>query len=144
VDPQNSRTDEGQPGAALLRQADRLASALDDYRHHMNNSPYPGTDEAQTVRATVTANFRITELIIEDGLLSLGTEVVVRRVTEALLNAQAAAKRGRQDRAETLSGPRNNCTPTATRCCAGSSPPSGCCRGPWRTPLSGLRSPWRR
>jgi hypothetical protein len=27
----------------------------------------------------------------------------VRRVTEALLNAQAAAKRGRQDRAETLS-----------------------------------------
>jgi DNA-binding protein YbaB len=76
VDPQNSRTDEGQPGAALLRQADRLASALDDYQHHMNNSPYPGTDEAQTVRATVTANFRITELIIEDGLLSLGTEVV--------------------------------------------------------------------
>jgi DNA-binding protein YbaB len=104
TNPQNSDVDDGQPGAALLRHADRLASALDDYRHQVNNLPFPGTDEAQTVQVAVTANFRITELIIEEGLLSLGTEVVVQRVTEALSNAQAAAKRDRQDRAEKLSG----------------------------------------
>jgi DNA-binding protein YbaB len=96
--------DQGQPGAALLREADRLASALDDYRHQLNNAPYTGSDEAGTVRATVTANLRITELIIDDSLPSLGSEVVAQRVTEALLNAQAAANQGRLDQAGSLLG----------------------------------------
>jgi DNA-binding protein YbaB len=104
TNPENPQTDEGLPGAALVREADRLASALDDYRHHLSNSPYTGSDTANTVEATVTANFRITELIIEDRLLPLGAEVVAERVLEALVNAQAAATQGRQDRSGELSG----------------------------------------
>lgn len=98
------QTYDGRPGAALLAEADRLASALDDYRHQVDNSPYTGSDKTDTCRATVTANFRITDLIIEESLPSLGSDVVAQRVTEALLNAQAAANRGRADRAAKLLG----------------------------------------
>jgi DNA-binding protein YbaB len=104
TDPHTPPVDEGQPGMAMLREADRLASALDDYQHQANNSAYTGTDEAGTVRATVTASFLVTDLIIDDELLALGSDVVARRVTEALVNAQAAATRGGADRTGNLLG----------------------------------------
>ena len=99
-----SQTYDVRPGTALLREADRLASALDDYRHHVDNSPYTGSDKADTCQVTVTATFRITELVIDERLPSLGADVVAQRVTEALLNAQAAANRGRAECAANLLG----------------------------------------
>lgn len=99
-----TQTDEGRPGAALLREADRLASALDDYRHHLNNSPYMGCDKGYSAQATVTADFRVTDLVIDESLLSQGADIVAQRVTEALLNAQTAANRGRAARADELLG----------------------------------------
>jgi DNA-binding protein YbaB len=83
---------EGQPGAALLREADRLQSALADFQH-VQTALFSATDEADTVQATVDGHGCLTGLHIEDGLLRLGTETVEQRVNEALENARAAATR---------------------------------------------------
>jgi DNA-binding protein YbaB len=88
--PEEPQIDEGQPGAALLRQVDRLQSALDDYQHP-ETTLFSGADEAKTVGVTVDKGKRLTELYIEDGLLRLGTETVEQRLNDALLNANAAA-----------------------------------------------------
>jgi len=82
---------DGQPGAALLREAQRLRSAWDDHRHHQRTASFTGTDEDKTVEATVNGNLQLTGLRIEDGLLRLGTEAVGQRINEALRNAGAAA-----------------------------------------------------
>jgi DNA-binding protein YbaB len=80
----------GQPGAALLRQADRLQSALDDYQH-LETTFFSGADEANTVGVTVDGGKRLADLYIEEGLLRLGSETVQQRLNEALRNANAAA-----------------------------------------------------
>jgi ESX secretion-associated protein EspL len=88
--PEEPQIGEGQPGDALLRQADRLQSALDDYQH-LETTFFSGADEAKTVRVTVDGGKRLADLYIEEGLLRLGSETVQQRLNEALLNANAAA-----------------------------------------------------
>ena len=82
---------DGQPGAALLREAQRLRSAWDDYRHRSRTASFTSTDHDETVEATVNGDLQLTGLRIEDGLLRLGTEAVGERINEALQNARAAA-----------------------------------------------------
>lgn len=89
--PDIPRINEGEPGAALLREAHRLRSAFEGYRDHLNTVSFTGTDEANTVTATVTGDRRLTALDIEDGLLRLGANAVAQRITEALQNAHATA-----------------------------------------------------
>lgn len=90
--PEETQIDHGPPGAALLREAHRLRSAFEDYRHHLSTASFTGTDEAKTVKATVSGSLRLTGLRIEKHLLGrVGAEAVGERITEALRNANAAA-----------------------------------------------------
>lgn len=92
LSPEIPQMDGDEPGAALLRAADRLRSAFEGHRDHLNSASFTGTDEANSVEVTVTGNRRLTALLIQEGLLRrLGTEAVGQRITEALQNAHAAA-----------------------------------------------------
>jgi DNA-binding protein YbaB len=88
--PEQPQIGEGQPGAALLGQADRLQSALDDYQH-VETTSFSGADAAKTVGVRVDGSKRLAGLYIEEGLLGLGSETVQQRLNEALLNANTAA-----------------------------------------------------
>jgi DNA-binding protein YbaB len=77
--------------AAVLRQAHRLQSAMDDQLHKMGNASYTASDSTETVEVTLNGHHRLTSVFIEDGLLRLGTETVTQRLNEALQKATAAA-----------------------------------------------------
>jgi DNA-binding protein YbaB len=89
--PKEPQIGEGQPGAALLAEADELRSALDDHRHFLKNAQFEGTDEAKTVAVMITADYRLTFVQIQDGLIRLGADAVAQRLNEACDKAGAAA-----------------------------------------------------
>jgi DNA-binding protein YbaB len=76
--------------ADALQQAIQFQSAMDEQVDRMHTGSFKGTDEAESVQATLNGHGLITGLYIEDGLLRRGAEVVGQRVNEALRNAQAA------------------------------------------------------
>ena len=85
-------TDEMHPQvAAVLKQAQRLQSIVDDQLHKMNTETFTATDEAKTVEVTLNGHHFLTAAFISDGLLRLGAGVVEQRINEALQNAAAAA-----------------------------------------------------
>ncbi|MBS4728039.1 YbaB/EbfC family nucleoid-associated protein [Mycobacterium sp. SM1] len=77
--------------AAVLRQAERLQSLMDDQLHKMNTQTFTATDESKTVEVTVNGRHWLTDVFINDGLLRLGADVVEQRLNEALQKASAAA-----------------------------------------------------
>ena len=77
--------------AAVLQQAQRLQSIMDDQLHKMNTQTFTATDESETVEVTLNGHHHLTGAFIEDGLLRLGVETVQQRLNEALQNATAAA-----------------------------------------------------
>ena len=77
--------------AAVLQQAQRLQSIMDDQLHRMNTQTFTGTDESETVEVTLNGHHQLTGVFIEEGLLRLGVETVQQRLNEALQNATAAA-----------------------------------------------------
>lgn len=77
--------------AEVLQKAQQIQSMADAQLTNVENESFTGTDESATVRVTVDGRQWLTSLSIEDGLLRLGLEAVVRRVNEAILNAQNAA-----------------------------------------------------
>ena len=77
--------------AAVLRQAQRLQSIVDDQLHKMNNETFTATDEAETVEITLNGHHYLTGAFISEGLLRQGARVVEQRINEALQNATAAA-----------------------------------------------------
>jgi len=77
--------------AEALRQVRRFASALEDQMHWTKTESFTGTDEADTVEATVDGRHRLTGLHIDDSLPRLGAKTVEQRVNEAVHNAHAAA-----------------------------------------------------
>src|SRR3569833_1407758 len=79
------------PVAAVLKQAQRLQSIVDDQLHKMNTETFTATDEAKTVEVTLNGHHHLTGVFISDGLLRLGSRVVQERIHEALRNATAAA-----------------------------------------------------
>ncbi|HEX9834249.1 MAG TPA: YbaB/EbfC family nucleoid-associated protein [Mycobacterium sp.] len=85
-------TDEMHPQvAAVLQQAARLQSLMDEQLHKMNSQTFTATDEAETVEVTLDGHHHLTGTFIADGLLRLGAETVQQRLNEALQNATAAA-----------------------------------------------------
>ena len=85
-------TDEMHPQvAAVLQQAARLRSLMDEQLHKMNSQTFTATDEAETVEVTLDGHHHLTGTFIADGLLRLGAETVQQRLNEALQNATAAA-----------------------------------------------------
>lgn len=79
--------------AAILLQAQRLQSAMDDQLAKMATETFTATDEARTVEVTLNGHHWLTDVFIEDGLLRLGAATVESRINEALgkATAQAAA-----------------------------------------------------
>lgn len=77
--------------AAVLQQAQRLQSVMDDQLAKMNTESFTATDEAKTVEVTLNGHHWLTGLFIEDGLLRLGADTVEARINEALSNATAKA-----------------------------------------------------
>ena len=85
-------TDEMHPQvAAVLKQAQRLQSIVDDQLHKMNTETFTATDEAKTVEVTLNGHHYLTGVFISDGLLRFGARIVQERIHEALQNATAAA-----------------------------------------------------
>ena len=85
-------TDEMHPQvAAVLKQAQRLQSIVDDQLHKMNTETFTATDEAKTVEVTLNGHHYLTGVFISDGLLRFGAHIVQERIHEALQNATAAA-----------------------------------------------------
>ncbi|KUH85756.1 MULTISPECIES: YbaB/EbfC family nucleoid-associated protein [unclassified Mycobacterium] len=85
-------TDEMHPEvAAVLQQAQRLQSIMDDQLHRMSTQTFTAADETGTVEVTLNGHHHLTGVFIEDGLLRLGVETVQRRLNEALQNVNAAA-----------------------------------------------------
>ncbi|MCV7238152.1 YbaB/EbfC family nucleoid-associated protein [Mycolicibacterium celeriflavum] len=77
--------------AAVLQQAQRLQSIMDDQLHRMSTQTFTATDETETVEVTLNGHHHLTGAFIEDGLLRLGVETVQQRLNEALQNANAVA-----------------------------------------------------
>ncbi len=77
--------------AAVLRQARRLQSLMDEQLEKMASESFTGTDENETVEVTLNGHHWLKDVYIQDGLLRLGAEAVERRVNEALEKANAEA-----------------------------------------------------
>lgn len=77
--------------AAVLRQAKRLQSLMDEQLDKMANETFTASDDTETVEVTLNGHHLLTDVYIQDGLLRLGAEVVEQRVNEALQKANEAA-----------------------------------------------------
>ena len=77
--------------AAVLAQAQRLQSVMDDQLAKMNTQTFTASDETETVEVTLNGHSWLTDVFIEDGLLRLGAETVQARVNEALAKAMEEA-----------------------------------------------------
>jgi DNA-binding protein YbaB len=77
--------------AAVLQQAQRLQSLMDDQLAKMNTETFTATDESETVEVTLNGHHWLTDVFIEDGVLRLGAEIVQSRVNEALQKASFKA-----------------------------------------------------
>jgi DNA-binding protein YbaB len=77
--------------AAVLQQAQRLQSVMDDQLAKMNTQTFKATDETETVEVTLNGHSWLTDLFIEDGVLRLGAETVEARINEALQKATTEA-----------------------------------------------------
>ncbi|MBB2988941.1 DNA-binding protein YbaB [Mycolicibacterium iranicum] len=77
--------------AAVLKQARRLQSLMDEQLDKMATESFTATDENGTVEVTLNGHQWLKDVYIQDGLLRLGTETVEQRVNEALQKASAEA-----------------------------------------------------
>jgi DNA-binding protein YbaB len=77
--------------AAVLKQARRLQSLMDEQLDKMAGDSFTAADDTETVEVTLNGHHWLTDVFIEDGLLRLGAEAVEGRVNEALQKASAAA-----------------------------------------------------
>jgi DNA-binding protein YbaB len=77
--------------AAVLKQAQRLQTLMDDQLTKMNTETFTAADESDTVEVTLNGHHWLTDVYIEAGLLRLGADVVQGRVNEALQKASAQA-----------------------------------------------------
>ena len=77
--------------AAVLRQARRLQSLMDEQLDKMATESFTAADETDTVEVTLNGHHWLKDVYIEDGLLRLGAETVENRVNEALQKASAEA-----------------------------------------------------
>lgn len=77
--------------AAVLLQAQRLQSVMDEQLAKMHIETFTATDDEETVEVTLNGHHWLTDVFINDGLLRLGAEAVQNRVNEALQKATAMA-----------------------------------------------------
>ncbi|MCV7110611.1 YbaB/EbfC family nucleoid-associated protein [Mycolicibacterium setense] len=77
--------------AAVLRQAQRLQSLMDDQLYKMATETFTASDETDTVEVTLDGHHNLKAVFIEDGLLRLGAQVVEQRLNESVQKATALA-----------------------------------------------------
>ncbi|CAA0124432.1 ESX-1 secretion-associated protein EspL [Mycolicibacterium vanbaalenii] len=77
--------------AAVLRQARRLQSLMDEQLDKMASDSFTASDDTETVEVTLNGHHWLKDVYIQDGLLRLGAETVEQRVNEALQKASAEA-----------------------------------------------------
>ena len=77
--------------AAVLKQARRLQSLMDEQLDKMASDSFTASDEGETVEVTLNGHHWLKDVYIQDGLLRLGAETVEHRVNEALQKASAEA-----------------------------------------------------
>lgn len=77
--------------AAVLRQARRLQSLMDEQLDKMASDSFTASDESETVEVTLNGHHWLKDVYIQDGLLRLGAETVEQRVNEALQKANEIA-----------------------------------------------------
>lgn len=77
--------------AAVLQQAERLQSLMDEQLHKMKHETFTATDDAETVEVTLNGHHHLTGTFIADGLLRLGAPTVEQRLNQALEKATDAA-----------------------------------------------------
>jgi DNA-binding protein YbaB len=77
--------------AAVLQQAQRLQSVMDDQLTKMKSQTFTASDETETVEVTLNGHSWLTDVFIEDGILRLGAEAVQARLNEALQKAMTEA-----------------------------------------------------
>lgn len=77
--------------AAVLKQARRLQSLMDEQLDKMADDSFTAADDGETVEVTLNGHHWLMDVYIQDGLLRLGAESVERRLNEALLKAGAEA-----------------------------------------------------
>jgi DNA-binding protein YbaB len=82
--------------AAVLQQADRLLSIMDDQLDKMKSEKFTATDESKTVEVTLNGHQWLTDVFINEGLLRHGSETVAQRLNEALRNATTEASAAMQ------------------------------------------------
>ena len=77
--------------SAVLAQAQRLQSVMDDQLAKMNTQTFTASDETETVEVTLNGHSWLTDVFIEDGVLRLGAETVEARINEAVQKAMVEA-----------------------------------------------------
>ena len=77
--------------AAVLKQARRLQSLMDEQLDKMASDSFTAADDSETVEVTLNGHHWLKDVYIQDGLLRLGAETVEQRVNEALQKASAVA-----------------------------------------------------
>ncbi len=77
--------------SAVLAQARRLQSLMDDQLDKMANDSFTASDEADSVEVTLNGHHWLKDVYMRDGLLRLGAEAVEQRVNQALQKASAEA-----------------------------------------------------
>lgn len=76
---------------AVLRQARRLQSMMDEQLDKMATESFTAADDTETVEVTLNGHRWLQDVYIQDGLLRLGAETVEGLVNEALQKASADA-----------------------------------------------------
>lgn len=84
-------TDMHRQVAAVLEQAQRLQSVLDEQLYKMETEKFTAADESKSVEVTLNGHHWLTDVFIKAGLLRLGAKAVEQRLHEALLNATMRA-----------------------------------------------------
>ncbi|GJF08165.1 DNA-binding protein [Mycolicibacterium cyprinidarum] len=77
--------------AAVLKQARRLQSLMDEQLDKMASDSFTAVDDSDTVEVTLNGHHWLKDVYIQDGLLRLGSETVEQRVNDALQKANAEA-----------------------------------------------------
>ncbi|MCH9733777.1 MAG: YbaB/EbfC family nucleoid-associated protein [Actinomycetia bacterium] len=77
--------------AAVLNQARRLQSLMDEQLDKLDGDSFTAADDGETVEVTLNGHHWLQDVHIQDGLLRLGSEAVEQRLNEALHKAGAEA-----------------------------------------------------
>ncbi|MCA2319867.1 YbaB/EbfC family nucleoid-associated protein [Mycobacterium intracellulare] len=74
--------------ARMVEQFQMVMSLLDQQVRRMQTASFVVSDETETIEVTMNGHLRLTGLVIDPGILSLGAQEVSRRINEALSAAR--------------------------------------------------------